>query len=326
MRRILNLFLLLCLPLMTMGEEISQQQAREKACAFMQHLQGRRAQALGSVSENVQPVEMGLHSLYAFNCKGGGYVIVSGDDATTPILGYSPDGVLNVDEMPANLRTWLEGYADQIRRLQRGEAKAATRRAPVARAKIEPLVKAQWNQRAPFNLECPKDVEAGGVLSASGCVATAMSQVMYFHKWPQGATTPYTTIGKKDVPSTTFDWDNMLPVYEEGKYTEAQGNAVAHLMRWAGWSVDMQYAAAMSGAATGRIERAMRLCFGYGYKLRRTTAARTSACCALTPRWPAKPCGLLMGTSTHPCFKWPCPPACTSITTIAAIRSRMSMS
>lgn len=263
MRRILNLFLLFCLPLMAMGEEISQQQAREKACAFMQQLQGRRAQALGSVNQNVQPVEMGLQSLYAFNCEGGGYVIVSGDDATTPILGYSPDGVLNVDEMPANLRTWLEGYADQIRRLQRGEAKAAARRVPVQRENINPLIESLWNQRAPFNWECPKDMEAGGVLSASGCVATAMSQVMFFHKWPQGATTPYTTIGKKDVPSTTFDWDNMLPVYEEGKYTEAQGNAVAHLMRWAGWSVDMQYAAAMSGAVSGRVEKALRLCFGY---------------------------------------------------------------
>ena len=258
------MLLLLCLPVVVLSTEVSQQQAKDKACAFMQQLQGRRAQALGhDVSRNMQLVEMGLQSLYAFNCEGGGYVIVSGDDATTPILGYSPDGVLKMDEMPSNLRTWLEGYADQIRRLQRGEAKAATRRVPVARAKIEPLVKAQWNQREPFNWECPKDMEAGGVTSASGCVATAMSQVMFFHKWPQGATTPYTTIGKKDVPSTTFDWDNMLPVYEEGKYTEAQGNAVAHLMRWAGWSVDMQYAAAMSGAATGRIERAMRLCFGY---------------------------------------------------------------
>ena len=264
MKRIVNVLLLLCLPVVVLSTEVSQQQAKDKACAFMQQLQGRRAQALGhDVSRNMQLVEMGLQSLYAFNCEGGGYVIVSGDDATTPILGYSPDGVLKMDEMPSNLRTWLEGYADQIRRLQRGEAKAATRRAPVARAKIEPLVKAQWNQREPFNWECPKDMEAGGVTSASGCVATAMSQVMFFHKWPQGATTPYTTIGKKDVPSTTFDWDNMLPVYEEGKYTEAQGNAVAHLMRWAGWSVDMQYAAAMSGAATGRIEKAMRLCFGY---------------------------------------------------------------
>ena len=244
----MNVLLLLCLPVVVLSTEVSQQQAKDKACAFMQQLQGRRAQALGhDVSRNMQLVEMGLQSLYAFNCEGGGYVIVSGDDATTPILGYSPDGTLNVDEMPANLRTWLEGYADQIRRLQRGEAKAATRRAPVARV----------------NWECPKDMEAGGVTSASGCVATAMSQVMFFHKWPQGATTPYTTIGKKDVPSTTFDWDQMLPVYEEGKYTEAQGNAVAHLMRWAGWSVDMQYAAVMSGAATGRIERAMRLCFGY---------------------------------------------------------------
>ena len=62
------------------------------------------------------------------------------------------------------------------------------------------------------------------------------------------------------------------------------------------------------------------------YKLRRTTAARTSACCALTPRWPAKPCGLPMETSIHPYSKKSCPPACTSITTIAARRSRMSMS
>ena len=263
MRRVLNMLLLFCLPLVVMGTEISQQQAKEKACAFMQQLQGRRAQALDRVlNQDILPVDIGLHSLYAFNYKGGGYVIVSGDDGTTPILGYSYDGVLNVAEMPANLRTWLEGYADQIRRLQQGEAKVVTRRAPVTRAKIEPLIESKWNQRDPFNWECPKDEQAG-VLSASGCVATAMSQVMYFHKWPQEATTPYTTPGKKNVPSTTFDWGNMLPVYEEGQYTETQGNAVAHLMRWAGWSVDMQYAASMSGSAAGRIEKALRLCFGY---------------------------------------------------------------
>ena len=147
MRRILNLFLLFCLPLMAMGEEISQQQAKEKACAFMQQLQGRRAQDLGGVnSQKLQSVEVGLQALYAFNCEGGGYVIVSGDDATTPILGYSPDGALNVDEMPANLRTWLEGYADQIRRLQRGEAKVAARRVPVQRENINPLIESLWNQ------------------------------------------------------------------------------------------------------------------------------------------------------------------------------------
>ena len=237
MRKILNILLLLCLPLAVLGAEITQQQAKEKARAFMQQQQGRRALAHGSVTDqNMQPVEMGLQSLYAFNCEGGGYVIVSGDDSTTPVLGYSPDGALNVAEMPANLRTWLEGYADQIRRLQRGDGTPAVRRVSVGRAKIDPLVESRWNQRDPYNWECPKDVRSGA-LSATGCVATAMSQVMYFHKWPQDATTPYTTPGKAEVPSTTFDWDNMLPVYEEGQYTEAQGNAVAHLMRWAGRSV-----------------------------------------------------------------------------------------
>jgi len=193
MRKILNILLLLCLPLAVLGAEITQQQAKEKARAFMQQQQGRRALAHGSVTDqNMQPVEMGLQSLYAFNCEGGGYVIVSGDDSTTPVLGYSPDGALNVAEMPANLRTWLEGYADQIRRLQRGDGTPAVRRVSVGRAKIDPLVESRWNQRDPYNWECPKDVRSGA-LSATGCVATAMSQVMYFHKWPQDATTPYTT-------------------------------------------------------------------------------------------------------------------------------------
>jgi hypothetical protein len=156
MRKILNILLLLCLPLAVLGAEITQQQAKEKARAFMQQQQGRRALAHGSVTDqNMQPVEMGLQSLYAFNCEGGGYVIVSGDDSTTPVLGYSPDGALNVAEMPANLRTWLEGYADQIRRLQRGDGTPAVRRVSVGRAKIDPLVESRWNQRDPFPLAFP---------------------------------------------------------------------------------------------------------------------------------------------------------------------------
>ena len=265
-KRILNVFLLLCLPLALQAAEISQQQAKEKALAFMLQRQGQTQGAKGlngGQIQDVEPVEMGLQSLYAFNCEGGGYVIVSGDDRTTPILAYSTGGSLDVAEMPSNLRTWIDGYDDQISRLRQGYAKLLAKRAAQDRPTIEPLIKTRWNQRDPYNWECPKDMKAGGVLSASGCVATAMSQVMYYHKWPQEATLPYTTPGKKDVPSTTFEWDKMLPIYEEGQYTEAQGNAVAHLMRWAGWSVDMEYAASMSGSATGRIEKALRQCFGY---------------------------------------------------------------
>ena len=74
MRKILNILLLLCLPLAVLGAEITQQQAKEKARAFMQQQQGRRALAHGSVTDqNMQPVEMGLQSLYAFNCEGGGW-------------------------------------------------------------------------------------------------------------------------------------------------------------------------------------------------------------------------------------------------------------
>ena len=105
MRRIVNVLLLLCLPVVVLSTEVSQQQAKDKACAFMQQLQGRRAQALGhDVSRNMQLVEMGLQSLYAFNCEGGGYVIVSGDgrDAVEP--PYMAGGLCRPDSQTATRR------------------------------------------------------------------------------------------------------------------------------------------------------------------------------------------------------------------------------
>lgn len=262
-RVICNLILLLSLPMEILATEITQLQAMDKARTFLQKkLQNGPAKTRrASQSLVMQPVEMTIPSLYAFNAEGGGYVIVSGDDRTEPILGYSLDGCYDEAEMPDNMKAWLQGYSRQAEQIRQGKVKIGSR-APAARSRIEPLVKTQWSQRTPYNQECPIDINTN-MLSATGCVATSMSQILNYWQWPKENLEGFTTDGGEVVPVTTFDWNHLLPTYTEGNYTEEEAKAVAHLMRWAGWSVDMNYSTSMSGSATATIERALRNCFDY---------------------------------------------------------------
>ena len=245
------------------GAEMTQRQAMDKARTFLQQkLQNGPAQMRRASQHLVmQPVEMAIPSLYAFNAEGGGYVIVSGDDRVETILGYSLDGCFDEADMPDNMRAWLQGYSRQAEMVRQGQMRTG-RRAAAARSRIEPLVKTQWSQRAPYNQECPIDINTN-MLSATGCVATSMSQILNYWQWPKQNLEGFTTDGGEVVPVTTFDWDHLLPTYTEGNYTEEEAKAVAHLMRWTGWSVDMNYSTSMSGSATATIERALRDCFGY---------------------------------------------------------------
>ena len=257
------IILLLCIPLLMQGAEMTQRQAMDKARTFLQQkLQNGPAQMRRASQHLVmQPVEMAIPSLYAFNAEGGGYVIVSGDDRVETILGYSLDGCFDEADMPDNMRAWLQGYSRQAEMVRQGQMRTG-RRAAAARSRIEPLVKTQWSQRAPYNQECPIDINTN-MLSATGCVATSMSQILNYWQWPKQNLEGFTTDGGEVVPVTIFDWDHLLPTYTEGNYTEEEAKAVAHLMRWTGWSVDMNYSTSMSGSATATIERALRDCFGY---------------------------------------------------------------
>ena len=93
-----------------------------------------------------------------FNAEGNqGFVIVSGDDRTSEILGYSKTGKLDINQLPENLKGWLEGYARQIEALgtsAKPAEKFMTRGADSWKA-VSPLIKTQWNQYEPYNLMCP---------------------------------------------------------------------------------------------------------------------------------------------------------------------------
>lgn len=125
--------------------------------------------------------------LYVFDRgASSGYVVVAADDVARPMLGYTDKGDFSIDSIPPALRWWLGCYAAEIKAaVSSGTSVAAQPASTVSRTPIEPIVATMWNQDAPFNNLCP---ELDGERAVTGCVATAMAQVMKVHQWPATGT------------------------------------------------------------------------------------------------------------------------------------------
>lgn len=276
------------------ADEVTEEQALQLARNFMTGHTKEKAR-LGSRSAEPDIESAGqVSGLYLFNVgENEGYVIVSNDDQTTPILGYSDVGAIDPDNMPDNMRAWLQGYAEEIEWLQQNvssqsgvrKTRSATTRAS-QKSNIEPLIKTNWNQGAPYNYMTPYygeenyqyvysvDAKEGYYHCATGCVATAMAQVMYYHKWPTQSTKEISSYTWKSntMPSlavTTFDWNNMLTNYEDRSTnpvtilgTETQQTNIATLMKYCGYALKMNYGP-QSGAVSAEIVTALTTYFDY---------------------------------------------------------------
>ena len=282
MKRFILLFLSVMMTVIMTAGDVTPQQALQQAQKFLQQTPSgmKRSQA------EVPQLKMAgrVSGLYVFNAEQNqGYVIVSNDDRTTPILGYSETGTLDPDNMPCNMRAWLQGYADEIAWLnehnyQPAASQAPHRTASAVKEPIAPLVQTHWNQDAPYNNLCPYYKDNGSSYSynltggtgykhcATGCVATAMAQIMYYNQWPTAPTTvipPYTWHGYTiaELPATTFDWANMKLGYTGSETTE-QNAAVAKLMQYCGVSLEMDYGPE-SGSNTPNVADALKSYFDY---------------------------------------------------------------
>lgn len=204
---------------------------------------------------------------YVFNRSNTtGYVVVAGDDRMPAILGYSDTGTFDMTNIPDNMKAFLDEYAREADYLRahpqlQNEAKVATYDTEVA-----PLLKEiKWNQTDPYNQKCPNDYP-------TGCVATAMGQVMYYYKYPEkgkGGITYTWTRGNKTLTgnfsSTTFKWSDMQDQLTKSS-PEAAKSAVATLLYNVGLSVRMNYGPASeggSGASPSYIAPALVNNFGY---------------------------------------------------------------
>jgi len=203
--------------------------------------------------------------VYIFGKSGGGFYVLSADDTAVPLLGYSEDGSFSADNIPPAMRWWLSEYASQISNAK-GSDNLTFKAARAQRAEIAPLVKTVWNQGAPFNRKCPL---LGSQRAVTGCVATALAQVMNYHEYPTTGTgsNSYTldynnTTVSLDFSKQTFDWANMADNYN-GHYTIKQANAVAELMYACGVAVNIQYTPSESGAQSFAVAEALNKYFGY---------------------------------------------------------------
>jgi len=204
---------------------------------------------------------------YVFNIGDGqGFVLVSGDDRISPILGYADKADFDAEQLPVNVKAWLDDYAAQINALQTGKTAAARRIAPPS--VIAPLLSTTWDQGAPYNALCPVD-PTNSKSSLTGCVATAMAQVVNYHRHPAATTATIPgyvsesrNIACSALQPTTIDWDAMLDDYS-GSYSSRQAVAVATLMKLCGYSTKMDYTSDESGTQSEYVAVALRNYFDF---------------------------------------------------------------
>lgn len=250
MKRTTTILIAICVSaLFANGKQISQNAALSAARKYSRTGQVAPAKNLRSDKTNNAPY-------YAFNLEQG-YVIVSGDDEMTELVGYAENGFFDAENVPPQMQLWLDGYAEYVAAVQSGKAKA--RKILLSDSPsvvVEPLVTTKWNQDAPFNNFAPEytDDNNNTQRCATGCAATAMAQIMKFHNWPEQGVGHYSyehqsfgTISS-NFSEHVYDWTDMIDRYNNGEYSNVQADAVALLMKDCGVSLNMNYGP-VSGAS-----------------------------------------------------------------------------
>ena len=280
-KRFLTLSLIAALAVQVWGERVSQEDAAAVANNFMNVSTStsgaRRAVAPKRMVLKTAAAAQEENQYYVYeNADGEGWVMVAANDIARPILAYSDEGHFRFDNQPSNVKGWLRGYNRQIRQAEQDSVQATEevkqewrqlrkgtgirKGTPVVAA----LIKTKWDQDEPYWNQCPT---IGSARCLTGCVATAMAQVMNYWQWPVTGTgsASVTVNGQNysvDFSTGNYDWNNMLDKYrlyynDGNNYyttttsgTTTQQNAVAKLMYHCGVAAEMDYGTDVSGAYT----------------------------------------------------------------------------
>ncbi len=248
---------------------VSADKAREKAYRFLNAREAGRVRGAPSASKALELAETGKDdSYYIYNVvDGGGFVVVSGEDATEEILGYSDTSSINPKSMPCNMRMLFNMYVEQIRYLRENrissQVNTRSNEAELEAFQLDEGRLAKFGQDEPYNEKLKKYTS----LIATGCGATALSQLLFYHQWPNSTSHVIPeylseTKGFKidAIPAnTTIDWNHIIPQYVfydsddnliKTKGTKDEQNAIQDLMVMAGASVYTNYADGVTGSSS----------------------------------------------------------------------------
>ena len=250
----LSLAIMLCISVLPMSaQSVTKEAALEKASTFLQKSENNTFNTRKAARKAPQLVlANNRDEFYIFNDEAnGGYVIVSGDERTPDVLGYSDNGHYDSKHVPCNMQAVLDGYAEQVSYLRTHPEYKMPVLKRMNETKVAPLLgEIAWNQWWPYNEMCPT---IDGQHCPTGCVATATAQVMYYHKWPERGkgSNSYEWNGQTlsaDFSQSVYRWDLMTPTYNNNSSKESC-DAVALLMHDVGFACNMNYSLGGSGAS-----------------------------------------------------------------------------
>lgn len=225
--------------------------------------EGTRGTNTGSMATLQQ-----LSDLTVIGNRHAGFVVLANDDAIEAVVGVSNKPYTNDTSINPAFQWYLRAanaaIASRIASGQ-GYSGAIAPSAPLP-DHVDPLIETRWQQEAPFNNDVQKDENGKPYLV--GCVAITMTQIMRYYKYPAvgKGSNSYTMNGETlsaDFSASPYQWDEMLPIYEKGKYTDEEAKAVSELMRQVGISVNMDYKPGFSSSYTKSAQNAFINNFGY---------------------------------------------------------------
>ena len=275
MKRRLPLILLTFLPALLFAEPIDSLEAKQIASVFMTNLAEQTGAKSGGKTK-FQCLKEG--NIFILNNTNGGWALVSADDCVRPILAYSPDGEFSIDNISPAAKDWFDNYNEQIYVAQKavfhGDADVQKEWEQLRNGRIkkeatqyavEPLIKTQWGQDPYYNKHCPT---IDGKNALTGCVATAMAQVMNYWQWPKKGIGFYEYQSQycgtvASIFGWGYDWDDMPNQLDFFTFNDD----VAYLMFDCGVSVDMDYGLGGSGAYPTKVKDAMVKYFKYSPKM-----------------------------------------------------------
>lgn len=258
----------LLIPMVVMAGPRSFQQAKaiaEKQAALLGVTIDQKAMTKARKQGSKGEINLSQESYYVFpNANSKGFTIVSGDDRLPEIVGYSSQGSYDENNLPEGFVSFMEAYQNLYNKVNLGDAEALKNLAEIkawrnkknasaeTSSAVSPLLgNIEWDQTSPYNNMCP--LYDSVHVAATGCVATAMAQVMAYYKYPKLLKTDIPGYVNRwngipmEIPTITreegiYDWDNMLPKYnKEANATQQQKDAVAKLMYHCGAAVKMDY-------------------------------------------------------------------------------------
>ncbi|MBR1809264.1 MAG: C10 family peptidase [Paludibacteraceae bacterium] len=256
------------------ASEITAGQAMEIAQSFLREVQqsgnphfapARSNARTQDITQDMQLAHTGTDAYYALNLTDGegGFVIVAADDrCENQVLAYSPSGHFDLSTMPADVSWWIKQY-EHIDYTNRQVGKRRMTEATTEEHAVEPMVETEWAQGDPYNLRTPV---VSGSHCATGCVATAWAQLLYFHKYPAQATGKHGYYWNNQYLVTEFqtpyDWEHMLNKYGTSA-TGEERQAVALLMSDIGIASELSYGVSSTGGHEYNSLHSMVEHFGY---------------------------------------------------------------